>query len=150
MEYRPGFTECADCGAALVDELPPKPRKSPRAAPTDVVVAREHSEAMVQLWAELLGRNGIACRISQATPVVDMVYPVNPVYEVLVANQDANRARSVLPADKNADRIRRSPSRPTDDDILNEVDQAIAHGDLSLAEELLDSIEERSFTDPRE
>lgn len=25
-EYREGFTTCADCGAALVDELPPEPQ----------------------------------------------------------------------------------------------------------------------------
>src|SRR5436853_68701 len=33
-EYREGFRECADCGVALVDSLPPRPDAHP-SAPTD-------------------------------------------------------------------------------------------------------------------
>ena len=34
VEYLPGFTQCADCGMALVHELPPKPPE-PGADPTE-------------------------------------------------------------------------------------------------------------------
>ena len=96
-EYIPGILECADCGATLVDELPPKASPVHGAAATDVVVARVHGQALAEMWAELLGNRGIASRMSPLTGMADTVYPTDTVYEVLVAATDASRARALLP-----------------------------------------------------
>jgi len=97
FEYRPGFTECGDCGVALVDELPPDPRRPSAASAPDVVVARVHGQSMAEMWSELLGNYGIASRMSPLTGVADTVYPTDTLYEVLVPATDAERARTILP-----------------------------------------------------
>jgi hypothetical protein len=96
-EYLPGLTECTGCGTALIDELPPKPRPVHGASTADVVVARVRGQSLAEMWAELLGNQGIASRLHALTGIVESVYPVDGVYEVLVAAADAPRARSILP-----------------------------------------------------
>lgn len=73
---------------------------------------------------------------------MDIVYPTDTVYELLVAAADASRARAALPPRPGADRIRRIASTPTDNDVLDEIDRAIAKGDLDLADELLESLQD--------
>jgi hypothetical protein len=97
LEYRPGFSECSDCGVALVDELPLEPRRARPAALIDVVVARVHGQALAQMWAELLSNEGIASRMHPITGVVDTVYPTDTAYELVVAASQAERARTILP-----------------------------------------------------
>jgi hypothetical protein len=142
LEYRPGFDECSDCGVGLVDELPAEPRPMRVASTSEVVVARVHGQALAHMWAELLDNNGIANRLTPVTSIVDTVYPTDTVYEVLVAATDAPRARAVLPPRPGADRISRIASTPTDNDVLDEIDRAIAKGDLDLADELLESLQD--------
>jgi hypothetical protein len=62
-----------------------------------VVVARVHGQVLAQMWAELLGNNGIASRMSPLTRVADTVYPTDTLYEILVPAADAPRARDILP-----------------------------------------------------
>jgi hypothetical protein len=115
-----------------------------------VVVARVHGQMLAQMWAELLGNHGIASRVNPITGVVDTVYPTDTSYELLVSAPDAPRARSILPARPSTDRIRRREVPPTEDEILDEVDRAIAAGKLDLADELLSSLEDPTpGEDPR-
>ncbi len=96
LEYRPGFTECSDCGVPLVDALSPQP---PPASTADVVVARVHGQSMAEMWSELLANEGIASRISPISRVADTVYPTDTLYELRVPAADAERATSILPPD---------------------------------------------------
>jgi hypothetical protein len=50
-EYREGFTTCADCDVALVDELPPEP---PLEEPGDLVTVLETSDPALLLVAKSL------------------------------------------------------------------------------------------------
>jgi hypothetical protein len=97
VEYRPGFAECADCGAPLVENLPPARSSAARASTGDVVVARVHGQVLAQMWAELLANEGIASRLNPITGIVDTVYPTDTSYELRVAAHDAPRARAILP-----------------------------------------------------
>src|SRR5579859_7424717 len=99
FEYRPGFSECSDCGVPLVDTLPARDaRKQPRpASADDVVVARVHGQSMAEMWSELLANHGIASRLSPLTRVADTVYPTDTLYELLVPAADAERASTILP-----------------------------------------------------
>jgi hypothetical protein len=137
LEYRPGFTECSDCHAELVDELPPEPGLPRAASTTDIVVARVHGQAMAEMWVELLGNQGIASRLNPLSRVADTVYPTDTLYELLVPAIDAPRARDVLPLTPE-DR----PSPPSEEEVFDEVDDAIAEGNLERADDLLDSLEE--------
>src|SRR5690349_9202916 len=141
LEYRPGFAACADCGAALVEELPPAQARAPihGAAATDVVVLRAHGQAMAQMWAELLGNHGIAARMMPITGIVDNVYPTDTLYEVLVAAIDAPRALDILPPQPASDR---AASPDSDEQLMDEVDRALASGNVDLAEDLLSSLED--------
>jgi hypothetical protein len=95
-EYRSGFERCADCGAALVEGTPP-PRPRTPAHEADVVVARAPNPPLAEMWAELLGEHGIACRLVP-TSVADSVYvPSQGEVEVRVRGIDAGRARALLP-----------------------------------------------------
>jgi hypothetical protein len=49
-EYRPGFTECADCLIPLVDELPPVPKLETREEPKLVAIyaGNPHEAAVVR------------------------------------------------------------------------------------------------------
>jgi hypothetical protein len=140
-EFRPGFTQCGDCGATLVDELPPVKQRAELGSSTDVVIARADGQAMAQMWAELLGRHGISCRLVPITPAADGLVPTNSVVEVRVAAILADRARRLVPR---ALRKRRRAEAPKVDRVLDDVDRAIARGELELAEDLLDSIEDES------
>jgi hypothetical protein len=74
---------------------PPKPRSPAHEA--DVVVARAPNPPLAEMWAELLGEHGIACRLVP-TSVADSVYvPTQGEVEVRVRGIDAGRARALLP-----------------------------------------------------
>jgi hypothetical protein len=78
------------------------------------------------------------------TGVVDTVYPTDTLYEVLVAAVDAPRARSTLPlSSESSNRVGRRPHGLADDELLDDVDFALAHGDADLAEDLLSSLDDR-------
>ena len=104
FEYRPGFTECADCGAVLVDQLPPDAHAHvTSASAADVVVAVVHGQLLAEMWSEFLSNHGIASRMNPITGVADNVYPTDTVYELRVAAQDAPRAREILPVSSSGD-----------------------------------------------
>ncbi len=71
------------------------------------MVARAPGLAFAQMWAELLGRHGIASRITPVALDVNVLVPGESEYEVSVAATDAVRARGLLPPPE--------PSRRTDD-----------------------------------
>ena len=97
-EYRKGIAECADCHVALVDELPEQWEPPPLAG-NDVAIARDDSIAIVQMWAELLSDEYIACRIVPARVGDTGLVPGQALWELRVAPIDARRARELLPGD---------------------------------------------------
>jgi hypothetical protein len=107
-EYRVGIAECADCNVALVDELPTaeedaEPERAAYRPPpptgNDVAIARDESMAIVQMWAELLGEEQIACRIVPARVGDTGLVPGQALWELRVAAIDAQRALELLPGD---------------------------------------------------
>src|SRR3981081_377483 len=95
-EYRPGIETCADCGTPLVDELPERAghRPGPEA---DVVVFRAPSLPMAEMWAELLGKNGIVCRLAPTNLGGSIYAPSDQGFELRVPAIDAERALDLLP-----------------------------------------------------
>ena len=57
-EYREGFTHCADCGAELVEELPPEPAE-PRIGPELVEVFEAHGHMQAEMVRGVLEASGI-------------------------------------------------------------------------------------------
>lgn len=91
-EYEPGRTACSDCGAMLVEVLPPPP-ESP------VVIMEAESAVEAQVVEATLEAEGISAYVSapqSLVPNVDAFGDEPPESEVIVAAEDAERARSVL------------------------------------------------------
>jgi hypothetical protein len=97
-EYRPGIETCADCGEALVAELPAR-YEPPPSSGNDVAIARTDSMAIAEMWAGLLGDEHINCRIVPANVGDTGLVPGQAEWEVRVAAIDAPRALEVLPSD---------------------------------------------------
>jgi hypothetical protein len=105
-EYRPGIEKCSDCGAQLVETLPEEGTPSYKPPPptgNDVPVARAESLAIAEMWAELLGDEGISCRIVPAGVGDTTLVPGGQTaWEVRTAAIDATRARDILPIERHA------------------------------------------------
>jgi hypothetical protein len=98
-EYRPGIETCADCNLELVEMLPARYAPPPPTG-NDVPVARADSLAIVEMWAELLGEEGIACRMVPAGVGDTVLVPGQAQWELRVAAIDASRALELLPGDE--------------------------------------------------
>jgi len=98
-EYRPGFETCADCRVALVDAPPQRAPARARLHEADVPVARAPNRPLAEMWAELLGQHGIACRLAPLSVAETVYVPSQGGVEVRVRAIDAARAQALLPAD---------------------------------------------------
>lgn len=76
-------------------------RDQERRSPTlnDVAIARADSLAIAEMWAGLLGEEGIACRMVPADVGDTGLVPGQARWEIRVAAIDAPRAIEVLPSD---------------------------------------------------
>src|SRR6266851_7763507 len=95
-EYRPGIETCADCGTPLVDKLPER-AKHRTGHEADVVVFRAPSLPMAEMWAELLGKEGVQCRLSPTNLGGSIYTPSDQSFELRVPAIDAERALDLLP-----------------------------------------------------
>src|SRR5262249_55296771 len=63
-EYEPGFTQCADCQAPLVESLPPEMPSSPTSEDMEWVrVLTDHDEAEAFVLKGYLESEGIECML---------------------------------------------------------------------------------------
>ena len=97
-EYQAWARQCADCGARLVDALPPAaPRASVGRPVVEAPVATFRDYAQAAMWAEWLRGEGI----------LSVLVPLGPgagawgssdllPHELRVAAEDAARARTLL------------------------------------------------------
>lgn len=96
-EYRPGFTECADCQVDLVHELPPTPEE-PELELVTVLEARD--PGLLAVVRSLLDGAGIPFLV-KGERIQNLITPglpggiVGPA-EVQVARRDAEAAREIL------------------------------------------------------
>ncbi len=119
VEYRRGFTLCADCGAPLVDVLPPEPPapelpKEPPPPPVVVYVANSPLEGEV-----IKGRLE-----SEGIPAILQYESISVVYGITV---DGIGATKVLVPPSLAERAREAlaqPATPQDWDYEDEGDEA--------------------------
>jgi hypothetical protein len=123
-EYRPGIETCADCGAPLVDELPERAQHRP-GHEADVAVIRVPSRPIAEMWAELLGSNGIACRLVPTSLGSSIYATVDEGFEIRVSAIDAQRALGLL------------PHEPRTSETLDEAAVAKEDEELELFEEEL-------------
>jgi hypothetical protein len=94
-EYRAGFERCADCGAALVDALPP--RAPVGASIQEVAVATYPTRGEAEQWARFLETAGIQAVVAILPP--GGTYPFEqlmPPHALRVRAHDATRARQLL------------------------------------------------------
>ena len=98
-EYRPGFTECADCGVPLVWELPPLPE--PEEADLELVTILEaHDPGLLAVVKSLLDGAGIPFLV-KGERLQNLFIPGGPggivgPAEVQVSPKDAEAARELL------------------------------------------------------
>lgn len=99
-EYKPGHTECADCGAELVHELPSEQSAKHRLTPEDedqaslVEVFSTYSQADVMLVKALLNAEEIPYHLQGELFHGSGIY-VTPV-TLYVARSEADRVRETL------------------------------------------------------
>ncbi len=104
-EYRAGFLKCADCGAQLVEQLPPaassattRPHPSIGPPVQEVEVAQFPNWLEASMAAEYLQRAGIpvvlvaAGAATAANPGIEQWWP----HALRVRASDAGRARELL------------------------------------------------------
>jgi hypothetical protein len=96
-EYRPEFTQCADCGEALVEQMP-QPHSHPHAqVVSDVPAARFTTEAEAQIFRGLLEGKGIRSVVVPARGDRGLWGSSGaPSYEVRVAASSLSRTRGLL------------------------------------------------------
>jgi hypothetical protein len=107
-EYRPGYTSCADCGSALVDELPPPPPAS-KLDGRIVEAGRWPSRFEAEVMAGRLRSEGL--RATVPGDDADGWYPHLGLvhgYRVLVLEDDLEAAQELLAP---AEPTRRRPVR---------------------------------------
>ena len=103
-EYREGFTECADCGTALVEELPPEPASEPKAesAPSldpadDPVELTRLGAVQAELLAAQLRDAGIPTDVSDVWAGGELVaVRYSEGSRVLVRRADLERGLALL------------------------------------------------------
>ncbi|MCC6488368.1 MAG: DUF2007 domain-containing protein [Candidatus Hydrogenedentes bacterium] len=90
-EYREGFTTCADCGATLVDTLPPEPEPEY----VDLVTVLETNEAADFAVAEsLLQAAGIDYVVQNEG--TENIWPQLGAMQIQVRGEEAAQALEVL------------------------------------------------------
>ncbi len=113
-EYEAGSTVCADCGAALVNTLPPEEADDP------VVVLEANSVTEAQVAEATLEAEGIDAYVQAPASLVPNVDPSGdepPELEVLVAPEDAAAADQIL-----------SQPPPSDEELTSLADSSATPG----------------------
>ncbi len=97
-EYRPGFTECYDCGVPLVEELPEPGAPEPLGPLVEVWRGQGHMQG--ELVRSVLRGSGIEATLVGEGEATDAAYKlsVGPLADVrvLVTEEDEARARELL------------------------------------------------------
>jgi len=97
-EYRPGFTQCTDCGDPLVSELPELPRADEAVQELQLVKLLEFlTTTEAEMVRELLEENGIPALLRGQADPLGIVSGAQPV-ALLVAEQDLERAMEIYEA----------------------------------------------------
>jgi hypothetical protein len=92
VEYREGFSECADCLVPLVTGDPQKETDAPAAGAVELVTVLETGDWVeISLVGGVLHDAGIACAITAGKDISNQ-----GVYFVQVAKEDEADARAVL------------------------------------------------------
>ena len=92
VEYEEGRTACSDCGASLVEILPPEPAEP-------VVVFEANSAVEAQIAEATLEAEGIPAYVQapqSLVPNVDAFGDEPPELDVMVSAENADRAAAVL------------------------------------------------------
>lgn len=100
-EYRPGFDVCADCGTALVDELPPEPaaeskESSPGLGVTATEVWRGFHEMEAHLARSMLESHGIDAEVWSAGVGPNVPFGSHIAHRVMVTAADSQEARRLI------------------------------------------------------
>jgi len=107
VEYRDGFTECADCHVPLAAGLPPGPRASAGGLPDpdlEVVVVLESGDPLVITWAKaVLEEAGIPFYVQgeERGPIMEAITGMAPPWggtwcRVQVGRDREAEARTIL------------------------------------------------------
>lgn len=146
-EYRPGFTECSDCGVALVDELPPEPeRESERklifggqALGADLVQAHSGSRVDSELIRSVLEGSGIECTLwGTGSSYLPETGAKQSAVRVMVRPADLERAKEVIGAAREGDLDIENGWDPADagiDESAGDDEPAATDWDEDLSEE---------------
>jgi hypothetical protein len=95
-EYQPWMAACLDCGAPLVDALPPLPARPAPVPVHEVAVGRYASGTEAAMWAEMLAGEGIPSVAAAMGPGTAYLGSAAVPHELRVRAADADRARSLL------------------------------------------------------
>ena len=95
-EYQPEVVQCADCGEALVEQLPPPEPEGAGRAVREVPVARFGTEAEALIFAGRLEEKGIHAVVVPRGANPSAWGSTGQSYELRVAPSSLSRTRGLL------------------------------------------------------
>ncbi|MFC1847213.1 hypothetical protein ACFLW5_00140 [Chloroflexota bacterium] len=92
-EFQNWIEVCPDCKVALIEELPPQPKREEHDEPL-VHIATAPNEPLANMWSGILEENDIRCSLKSRniTPYYVTYWP----YEIYVLSSEAERAKEML------------------------------------------------------
>jgi hypothetical protein len=95
-EFQDWVKVCPDCNVALVEKLPPTPRKRKKQDEPLVHIATAPNEAVANIWSGILEEQGIPCLLQggEVRPAM-YVLPYQP-YEIYVLASEVKKAKKIL------------------------------------------------------
>jgi len=94
-EFQDWVKVCPDCSVALVEKLPPPPKRKKQDEPL-VHIATAPSEPLAKMWAEILEKQGIQCLLK----VGDLQASMNPACDmqcdIYVLSSEAKKTKEIL------------------------------------------------------
>jgi hypothetical protein len=96
-EFQEWVKVCPDCNVALVEKLPPLPKKPKEYDAPLTYIATAPNEAVANMWADILKEHGIRCLLKGGelrAAMYSLTY--NQQYEIHVLDSQAKKAKRIL------------------------------------------------------
>ena len=95
-EFQDWVKVCPDCNVALVEKLPPLPKRKKKDEPL-VHIATAPNEAVANMWSDILKEHDIRCLLKSGklrAAMYSLTY--NQQYEIHVLASEAKKAAQIL------------------------------------------------------
>jgi hypothetical protein len=95
-EFQEWVKVCPDCNVALVEKLPPTPKKPREYDAPLTYIATAPNEAVANMWSDILKERGIHCLIKSKDPRAAMYVTYDVRCDIYVLDSQAQKAKRIL------------------------------------------------------